>query len=325
MNFKTINDLNSIIYKNLHKIPKDVDLVVGIPRSGMLPATIISLFLNLPLCDLDSLLNNEIYKSGSTKIKKEWIKSVSQARKILIVEDSSCSGSSLEQFYERTKDYEFKDRFVLLTVYVTKNTRSLTDLWFEIVPIPRLFEWNFMHHSSIGRVCFDMDGVLCVDPSEEENDDGELYLKFIKNAPLKLVPTFKIGYIITSRLEKYRTETEKWLRDNNIKYDELIMMPYVTKEERLKSDSHGVFKGTHYKKLKSTYLFVESNARQAYEIAKISGKAVFCTENQIVYEENFLLNHKENIKSSFLSFIKRILPKWLKKYIKSFFIKIKLN
>lgn len=312
MNFRTLENLNSIIYANLHKIPKDVDLIVGIPRSGMLAASLLSLYLNLPLSDIDAMLNGELYESGRTKQKDGWISDISQARKILVVEDSSSTGTSLERFRKKTSNFLYKERLVVLTVYVTEQTRGLTDIWFEDVPGPRMFEWNYLHHSRLDNMCFDIDGVLCVDPTEEENDDGEKYVHFIRNAPVKVAPTYQIGYIITSRLEKYREDTEYWLNKNNIKYGELIMMPYASKEERIRSGSHGAFKGEHYKRLKSTYIFVESNAKQAEEIARISGKTVFCTENQKVYEESLLVKKRENAMKG----IKRILPSKVKTLLK---------
>ena len=39
INYKTYNDLYADIIKNIHKIPHDIDMVVGVPRSGMLAAT----------------------------------------------------------------------------------------------------------------------------------------------------------------------------------------------------------------------------------------------------------------------------------------------
>jgi len=312
MNFRTIENLNSIIYENLHTIPKDVDLIVGIPRSGMLAATLLSLYLNLPLSDLDAMLRGDLYESGRTKKKDGWISEISQARKILIVEDSSSTGKSLEHFRERTNSFEYKERIIVLTVYVTDQTKELTDIWFENVPGPRMFEWNYLHHSRLDNMCFDIDGVLCVDPTEEENDDGEKYVHFIRNAPVKVAPTFPIGYIITSRLEKYREDTEYWLNKNNIQYGELIMMPFASKEERIRSGSHGAFKGSHYKRLKPTYLFVESNAKQAEEIARVSGKTVFCIENQRVYEESLLVKRQEKAKS----LIKQLLPSKVKEMLK---------
>ena len=67
MNFRTISDLNKTINDNLHRIPQDIDIVVGVPRSGMLAASIISLLLNLPLSDLESFIRGELYTNGNTK------------------------------------------------------------------------------------------------------------------------------------------------------------------------------------------------------------------------------------------------------------------
>ena len=296
MKFRTLADLNSLIYKNISKIPNDVDLIVGIPRSGLLVANIISLYLNLPLTDINSLLNGNIYESGTTKIKEGWIKKINDARKILVVEDSSLTGNSLNKLKEQIANSDLLDKIIILTIYVTDDTKRLADLYFEICNPPRTFEWNFMHNSSIKKACFDIDGVLCDDPMPEQNDDGKKYIEFVRNAPLKIAPTFEIGYLITSRLEKYREDTEYWLKKNNIKYKNLIMMPFNTKEERTKSGSHGKFKGENYKKLKETNLFIESELNQAIEIAKISGKTVFCTETHEVINENTKKKIKSNLK-----------------------------
>lgn len=315
MNFRTISDLNNIINKNLHKIPKDIDLIVGVPRSGMLVANIISLYLNLPLTDIDSLVEGKIFKCGNTK-KKKWISNVNEARKILIIEDSSNSGNSLYEVKEKIKNSLLEEKIMFLTIYVTEFSKNLTDIYFEVIENPRMFEWNYLHHPSLEKVCFDIDGVLCLDPTEEENDDGEKYRKFIRNAPLRVTPTFKIGTLITARLEKYREDTEFWLKKNNIKYNKLIMMNFQTKEERIKSGSYGKFKGENYKKIKSSNLFIESDPTQAREIAKISGKAVFCTENQKFYTQNTINRIKNKTKSRIKKIVVKFLPNKIKNLIK---------
>ena len=54
LNFITISMLNNTIYKNINKIPKDVDLIVGIPRSGLLVANLLALYLNIKLTDIET-------------------------------------------------------------------------------------------------------------------------------------------------------------------------------------------------------------------------------------------------------------------------------
>jgi len=283
MNFRTFEDLTRIISNNIYKIPSDVDLIVGIPKSGLMAASIISLHLNLPLTDIDSFLEDKIYTSGTTKVREDWIKKVSDARKILIVDDSIITGKTYKSNIEKLKKSKYKKKIITLVVIATEETKDIPDIYFDICPSPRLFEWNYMHHPLLGSACVDIDGVLCQDPTEEENDDGEKYINFISNVKPRVVPTQEIGYLVTTRLEKYRKYTEKWLKKNNIKYRELIMLNLESKEERIKLGNHGQYKGEEYLKLPNTLIFIESSEHQAPIIANTSGKPVFCVDNGKLY------------------------------------------
>lgn len=311
MNFKTIQNMTCDIFNNLNQIPHDIDLIVGVPRSGMLAASIIALDLNLPLTDIDSFLEGKIYGAGDTKKNKHWISKPDEARKILIVEDSVYTGNSIKKIREKL-DGLFDNKIVYYAVYVISESKHLIDIYCEICETPRMFEWNCFHHQHINEVCFDIDGVLCRDPSNDENDDGEGYFHFISSVEPLVIPTFTIGYIITSRLEKYRTATEAWLEKNGIKYNEMIMMQFTSKEERIRSGSHGSFKGEAYKRLRGTSLFIESDPNQAQEIANISGKGVFCVGNHTFYDEGMYTQMKNGIKKK----IGKLLPESLKNIVK---------
>ena len=284
MNFRTYEDLSVIISNNLHKIPEDIDLIVGIPRSGLMAASMISLHLNLPLTDIDSLLENKIYNHGRTKAKEKWLTDPSKAKKILIVDDSSVTGSSINEAKQKLEKSKFKDKAIYLVVFVTEETKDIPDIYFDICPKPRMFEWNYMHHMFLDRACVDIDGVLCQDPTPEENDDGEKYIKFISTVKPRIVPAKKIKYLVTTRLEKYRKYTEKWLKKNNIQFENLIMMDLPSKEERMKLGNHGQFKGEQYKNLPDAKIFIESNKNQAKVIANVSGKEVFCVDDCKFYK-----------------------------------------
>ena len=54
MQYISYNDLSNDIRNNLYKIPSDIDLIVGIPRSGMMVASIIGLLLNKSVMSLDN-------------------------------------------------------------------------------------------------------------------------------------------------------------------------------------------------------------------------------------------------------------------------------
>ena len=282
--FRSFQMLANDIRRNASKIPADVDLIVGIPRSGMIPAYILGLFLNKKVCTLSEFLNNIPILNGERKILN------SQSNKILFVDDSIYSGTSLRTV--KTKVHDFKKSTnidfheLYLAIYATTKSKNLVDCFFEIVDQPRLFQWNYLNHSIASKCCFDLDGVLCQDPTNEQNDDGEKYRQFIRNAAPLFVPTYTIHAIVTSRLEKYRRDTEMWLKEHNVKYNKLIMLNLKTAEERRKSNCHASFKAKIYKEDIDAICFIESNPQQAREIAKLSGKQVICVQTDEFFPGN---------------------------------------
>jgi uncharacterized HAD superfamily protein/hypoxanthine phosphoribosyltransferase len=285
MNYRNITDLNNIILKRLNIIPRDFDLIVGVPRSGMLPANLLSLYLNRPYTDIHSFLNGHIYKAGA----RSQFFDISEFKKILVVDDSIASGSAMIEVKESLKHLESKFDIKYCAVYIIPGKEKMVDYFFEIVPLPRYFQWNILNHTTLEKACFDIDGVLCADPLPEQNDDGPKYIDFILNAPPLFIPGSKIGTIVTSRLEKYRKETETWLEANNIKYNDLVMLDLPNMEARQKANNHGGHKANAYMS-KPYVLFVESEYNQALQINRLSKKPVLCTENfEMIFESESLM------------------------------------
>ncbi|MDP5106342.1 MAG: phosphoribosyltransferase family protein [Polaribacter sp.] len=298
MNYRNIKDLNNVILQRLSIIPRDFDLIVGVPRSGMLPANLLSLYLNRPYTDIDSFLNGHIYKAGA---RSQFFVSDGTHKKVLVVEDSIASGSAMIEVKESLKHLEDKFDLKYCAIYVVPGKEKMVDYFFELVPLPRYFQWNILNHTTLEKACFDIDGVLCADPLPEQNDDGEKYIDFILNAPPLFIPGSKIGTIVTSRLEKYRKETVIWLEANNIKYNDLVMLDLPDMAARQKANNHGGHKAKAYMS-KPYVLFIESELNQAIEINRISKKPVLCTANfEMIFEaESFMYNLKSGKHLPFL-------------------------
>jgi len=297
MNYRNIKDLNNVILQNLSILPRDFDLIVGVPRSGMLPANLISLYLNKPYTDIHSFLNGHIYKAGA---RSQFFEG-SEFTKVLVIDDSIASGSAMTECKETLKHLESKFDIKYCAVYVIPGKEKMVDYFFETVPLPRYFQWNILNHTTLEKACFDIDGVLCADPLPEQNDDGEKYIDFLLNARPLFIPGSKIGTIVTSRLEKYRKETEIWLKANHIKYNDLIMLDLPDMEARQKANNHGEHKAKAYM-AKPYVLFVESEHAQAVEINRLSKKPVLCTENfeMIFKSESLMYNLKSGKHLPFL-------------------------
>lgn len=274
LNYKTYQNLITDIKNNIDKIPTDVDLIVGIPRSGMIPAYMLGLMLSKQVCSLYEFLSED-FKTNTTR----RIKFSQEIKNVLIIDDSILSGSASIETKKLIKDSGLDKKYnikYMAIYYKNADYKKYIDIALVQVNSPRIFEWNYLNHTFLQDAAFDIDGVLCKDPLPQENDDGVKYKNFILNAKPLFIPQYKIPYIITSRLEKYRSETEEWLSKNNVKYDKLIMLTGYTAEERRKLNLHAKFKAEQYKKLTDIQLFIESDRKQAEEIAKLAGKLCFC-------------------------------------------------
>ena len=279
VSFRTFQNLASLIRNNIHKLP-EIDLIVGIPRSGIIPAYIIALFLNKQVCSLNEFLNNIELTQGD----RNFIKNNKDKKTVLIVDDSISTGKALEKVKKTLEKIDLtKYEILYCAIYATNETQKMVDYYFEKIEQPRLFQWNYLNHERAMESCYDLDGVLCVDPTEEENDDGEKYIEFILNAKPLFIPNYEIHSIVTSRLEKYRIQTQAWLEKHNIKYKNLFMLDLSDARTRRELDCHADFKAKIFKDLKECRLFIESDDNQAKKIAQLSKKEVICVSTDEYY------------------------------------------
>lgn len=300
LNYKTYSDLLLDIKKNIHKLPQNIDLIVGIPRSGIIPAYMMALALNTRVCSLDELLQGVVATYGQTR----FVPGTENIRRIVVIDDSINSGSAMQKARELIAGLHLKAQTFFTAVYIKPGVEKLVDIALCTLPIPRMFQWNYLNHGYLYLACLDIDGVLCIDPLEEDNDDGEKYVNFILNAKPLYIPQCKVLALVTSRLEKYRAQTEQWLRAHDVHYEKLFMLDLPSKEERLKQGSHALFKAKIYNSLQTSVLFLESNREQAHVIAQLTKKAVFCVETDELFGNP-------------VNFSRKIAPvrQWLKNFV----------
>lgn len=282
MYVQSYDDLRSVIAGGLWRLPEDIDVVVGIPRSGMLVASMIALALNRPLVDLEGFCRGRVLESGVTRLSAS--SSQEKFTHALVVDDSIRSGQALRKAVaeiESSAGSRLTRRYTTCVGYATKDTEALVNIALCTLPSPRIFEWNFMHHPSFLRdAAVDIDGVLCHDPSTRENDDSDRYIEFLNTARRLYIPSHPVGWLVTSRLERYRHETEDWLARHNVRYGELIMLDLPSAIERRRLANHGSFKGEVYRSLDAR-VFIESELDQAFQICRVSGKPVLSLEGRM--------------------------------------------
>ena len=277
--YTSIADLANTIRINAYKVPEDVRLIVGVPRSGMMAALMLGEILHKPVIDLQGFLRLQMPFVGSRGKHMRVT-----GNKVLVLDDTVYSGRSLEAV---RKHVGMCNNVIYGCVYAEgKDATEMVDLYLENNYDPKvtpwhLYEWNILHHGEklSARTMWDLDGVLCADPPDERYTDA--YETYIANATPMVLPTTPIGSIVTYRYERYRAVTEEWLKAHRVEYGRLIMQPDAN---ILRStENAATYKAMEYDRARWAKLFIESSAKQAEIIARITHKPVWCYANGKMY------------------------------------------
>lgn len=284
MHFISYSDMAADIRRNLYKVPADIDLIVGVPRSGMIAALMLAEQLNKRCTDLDSFLEGRHWSEGGRgRMLRHGV-----ASKVLIIDDTVNSGVAMAGVLERIEPVRESYDITVATVYAEGGQKAMemVDVWLVDNHDDKddffLYEWNVMqHYRRRGRcIMYDMDGVLCKNPPNDK--DTAAYESYLPKAVPMTIPSGPIGGICTYRLSKYRAVTEQWLKQQGIDYKHLTMFPALTREERNRTASAD-YKAKAYRDADWALLFIESDDDQARRIHELCGKPVWCYSNGRMY------------------------------------------
>lgn len=286
MTYKSYEDLSDCIRRNAWKIPQNVDLIVGVPRSGMIPALMLAELLNKRCADLDAFIEGREMSCGG---RQRLVRETTRMKKVLVLDDTVFSGNAMRKARKRLAPLEGKYDIIYGCVYAEgKNTKQMVDLWLEDIWCEGekmwLYEWNVLHHygKKTQLSMWDIDGLICKDPPDDRNT--LVYEAYLPDAVPMVIPTTRIGAFVTYRLERYRGVTEAWLHGHGIDYGELLMFNAPNRDIRNSMMSPAKYKAQLYRQATWAQLFMESDARQAERIFQLAGKPVWCYENGRVYQ-----------------------------------------
>jgi hypothetical protein len=262
VNFVTVADLSKDVLKLIpFCIEKDISAIYGVPRSGMLPATLLATALQLPL----GIAGQEAVIGRRVKAKPR-----KHDGPALLIDDSVNNAGSIKKASAAMKVPHLK-----ACVYAAREV----PVKYVKILAPRLFEWNIFNCER--KFMYDMDGVLCQEPGVIDNDGPE-YEKAIRNAKPKYLTTWPVE-VATNRIERWRPLTEDWLKRHGVECSELHMQPFQSAAERRKNSTPHQFKAEQYQK-SSAEMFIESSDAQAKEIHSLTQKPVLSVEKMKLYE-----------------------------------------
>ena len=280
INFVTIDQASLWTAEWLQTFPRQYDLIVGVPRSGMLVATIIALKLGKGLTTPDLLKRGEYWHSSRAGEKLK----IDELKHVLLVDDSVHAGRAMPKAMEEMKSIGGSFDITPAALIVREETKHHVDLYHKVIEAPRSFEWNILHRKIGSRneqqiLAVDLDGVLCANPPEGADADESWYLEWMERASPYLIPGFEIDAIVTCRLEKYRSLTEEWLERHQVRYRELHMWDVPDKAAR--GDGFARHKIERLLSIKPD-MFWESNWGQAQRIFEETKIPTLCVDEMIL-------------------------------------------
>lgn len=267
--------------KNL-LLPKVAQLklrgVLGVPRSGLSPASLIAMWLNLPLYYLDDDDELNILSAGSDFGGIRMKNYLPTNGRILVVDDTVYGGNAIKNTMSKMSEDAYYS-----AVYVKPEALDIVDFYGRELPPPHLLEWNFFNSGYLKDCIFDFDGIFSPNVPIPVCEDEQKYIEFIKNVkpfPHRIPKTHCKG-IVTGRLEKYRDITEKWLDRYGISYGFLKMFPTEREAERNRNHAEEVstFKAKIFLE-SDAHFFIESEVVEAVKIRQKSGKLVICPDER---------------------------------------------
>jgi hypoxanthine phosphoribosyltransferase len=243
------------------QLPNEYDVVIGIPRAGLIPATVLSEIWGRPLSTPDDFVNGVIWQSHNVPATQEFT-DVREVRKVLVVDDGTFTGEVKREVLSLLEDCRPDVQVQLASLYTSEAGRELGVKALETRSDRNALEWSLMSSwwRYPGPPCTDLDGVLSL--------DGRPYL------------THKLfDAVITARPESRRAETEAWLTDNRVDCVELLMLPDSTENT---FPNVVAFKSKALKERKA-YWYWESSDAYALAIRRASGVPVLSVEEMRLY------------------------------------------
>jgi hypothetical protein len=261
--YRSIDDLDRLVRDAATRLPGDIDLVVGIPRSGLLVASLLALHMHLPMATLPGFMRGEILHVGRRLARRSQT-----PRKVLVVDDSVSSGAQLRVARDALTGMDVPLLFGV--AYSTPEALALVDFAFEVLPQPRVFEWNILNGETLRTSCVDLDAL------EAEASAWDAVAGSDGRDRIGRHFHYPIGHITSTRGEADRGAIEAFLRRRGVSWGRL----WLAGEATGSGDDH---RATAYRD-SGALLFIAHDRAVARSVAEKAQRPVFSTETmQLIY------------------------------------------
>lgn len=265
------------------QLPNEYDVIIGIPRAGLIPATILAETWGRPLSTPDDFVHDVLWQSERDAVHK--VSDVQRVRKVLLVDDTLQRGEAMTEARDMIAWYKPDVEVQMASLFSSAKGSEMGVASFQEKKPSEVLEWNFMSSwcGYRGLPSTDFDGVLCEDyprafHGTPETRENVAYLGWLLGAkPYLAFPRF--DSVVTSRFERFRPETEEWLEKHRVQCERVVMMPdgmVRTFENVVK------FKAAALRAFGSSW-YLESSDAIASAVKRLSGIPVLSVREMKLY------------------------------------------
>lgn len=283
LRFVRCADLAEHTLRLVPQLPPDAAGIVGVPRSGMLPAGILATATQLPLYYLDRKAGPVPMPGGGreTMLRRN-------TGPLVVVDDTTWMGQSMR----RARKLMGRIPAIYAAVY-PRDPRDV-DVYAVHHPGSHILEWNIFNNGPLagspsfpefaGGAACDFDGVLCEEPIVSDHQDLPAFLRWLSAArPLYLPRQVPVPLVISFRLEAWRDATQAWLDRWGVRVREMVLHPAASVQDRDRLYDVARHKGQTFARSRCSVMF-ESDPKQCQIIHATSGKHVICPRTGQVWQ-----------------------------------------
>lgn len=249
---------NKLAEDPLHK---DLVAVIGAPRSGCMPASMLALHRHWYYAGVEFFAQTGKFYEPGDRLKSFC--DMPKQGKVLLLDDSAGRCNSINAACRKIADGGKCGDFQIVrgAMYASQHAvkGEMLDVYFRQLNMPRVFEWNLFGHLSVRKWAFSFDVLRTGDR----------------------VPSRKVAAIVCDVPETLRKRMAGILEKVGVQYGDLAMPP--AEAGGWEMDERAKWKGEWYRKSKCE-LFVEMDLATAMTVAEVSRKPVVCLENKRLYQ-----------------------------------------
>lgn len=270
----SVADLHAFTVELIAQLPP-IRRVVGIARSGMLPASIIATHLGCELWSIEQHSGQLLHLGTGVRMQDVELGPGSD----LLIDDSAFSGRAMRACTEHLRRHGWDP--LRAVVIAQPDLAAGTVDFYARSTLPHVFEWNLCHAPWVGIIAWDIDGVLCRDFTAEEDDDGDRYLAAMMSMQPTQWRSKKPLHLVTARLERYRAATLAWLEKIGQPVASLTMGPWSSRDDRERDDV-AAWKATVMED-RGLYDLLDSSDYIARRVNELTGRQTISTDSRRVY------------------------------------------